>query len=555
MPGVFVSSNWLWGLDTFRWWPAPVTVALFALAAAGFVPKVARALQRGFERLGAAWEARPRAFDLLLGALVGAIVFALRDPVAFVGDLGLRLGALTLDIPMARLFPQAFPLDLALNVHLARALAASGLGPDAALQLVGALVAAGFTLAALAFLRAVGARGALLPPAALALLAGGYLVHFAGYDKYGPLLLGIALAAAGAARLLGDGRGAWTLAAGTAICLLSTRLGFAVLPASLLAFALAARRPARPRSLVPAAVACLAVAAAILPRTLAILLEFDRRVHMPGGAVARALESPGAPDLVIRLADAKNLMWFLVPLWPAGLAVLAGRLAAGVAALRPAGLGAVAALALATHLAILVGVRARQGVARDWDAYAGVALVVALAVVAALVSFWRRPGAAAATAPAAATVSLACALALWGLHANETAALARIEAQLEGRPAWSESARAAAHDYLGLRDLRLERFAAAARRFEAAAAIAPNPRFFYQAGLAHLGAGALEPAERAFADAVRRYRRIADPWVGLAQVRLARRDTLGAVTDLDSALARDPRHPEAIAIRRTLPGR
>jgi tetratricopeptide repeat protein len=560
----FTSTNWLWGLDTLRWWPVPAAIGLAILGAAGFVPAVARAIGRALEKIGAAWEARPRRGDALAAAIVFATAFVLRDRILFVGDSALRAGALSLDVPMARLFPQAFPLDLAINVHLARVLALQGLNPLTALQLVGALLAALFTLATLAFLKSIGARGALLPAAAVVLLGGGYLVHFAGYDKYGPLLVGIALAAAGAARLARDRRGAWTLALGTTICVLSTRVGYTILPPALLAYLLAWRHGTHRPRIAAAAGFTLLIALAMLPRAIDILLGFDRQVHMPGGAVARTLGSSGAPDLLVRLSDALNVLFFLVPLWPAGVAAVLGvRAARSSAPVRGSGLAAVAALALALQLAIVFAIRARQGVARDWDAYVGAGLVVGLVTAGALVSWWRAAGGGAGSAaggrtgtsmtrPAAVTVALACAVALWGLHAGESMSLRRLEAQLAASPAWGEAARAAAYDRLGLRALRLGRYEEAARHFERATAVAPNPRFLYQAGLAYLGAMRLDPAEAAFRRSVQSYHHIADPWVGLARVSLARGDSLGAMTCLDSALAREPRHPEAADMRRAL---
>ncbi|MGH7732023.1 MAG: hypothetical protein ACRENJ_12330, partial [Candidatus Eiseniibacteriota bacterium] len=229
------------------------------------------------------------------------------------------------------------------------------------------------------------------------------------------------------------------------------------------------------------------------------------------------------------------------------------------------GLGPAAALAVALQLALAFGVRARQGVARDWDAYVGAGLVVALATTGALVSCWllagggipraataRRGGPPGVGVTAAVTVALASAVVLWGIHAGESLALRRIEMQLATSPAWSEAARAAAHDNLGLRALRLARFEEAGRRFESASAVAPNPRFLYQAGLAYLGAMQLDRAEAAFRASVRRYRDVPDPWLGLARVALARGDSIGAVTCLDSALARDPGHAEADEVRRAL---
>lgn len=526
------------------------------LAAAGFVPPLARAIERGLAALGSAWSRRPLAGDLVVAVVMGALVFALRDPVQFTGDHSLRVGGMATGRPAERLFPQAFPLDLAINIHLPRALVARGLDANDAMQLVGALMAAMFTLASLAFVRACGARAAALPASAAIMLAGGYLTHFAGYDKFGPMLIGTALAATGVARLARGGRGALVLAFGTIVCLFSSRLGYAILPPALLALA-AGWRAGRRRDVTLALVAVLGAAIAMLPRTLEIFATLDRATHVPGGAQAITTGSPDAPDALLRLADAANLLFLLVPLWPAGLvaAVMAWYRAPSARGARaPDRLAAVAVVAaLLLQIAILVAFRARQGLPRDWDAYAGVGLVVALVTTAALLSFWSHAQSGGMIAPAC-TVALAWGAAFFFLHASEPRIVHRVETMLNGRPSWSAPAMAAAWDYLGVRALRLGRYDEAARHFDAAIGIAPNPRFFYQAGLGRLAAGALDEADSLFGRARARAPGNSDVLVGLAQVALARADTTRGVQLLDSALAIMPGHP-AMELRRELRAR
>src|SRR5205823_9528037 len=86
-----------------------------------------------------------------------------------------------------------------------------------------------------------------LPATVLLLLAGGWLPHFAGYEKYGPLLVGLVFAASGLVRLASREAGAWELAAGTLVAAASHRAGLATVPASLLALALAWRAGPRER--------------------------------------------------------------------------------------------------------------------------------------------------------------------------------------------------------------------------------------------------------------------------------------------------------------------
>src|SRR5205085_10702218 len=129
-------------------------------------------------------------------------------------------------------------------------------------------------------------------------------------------------------------------------------------------------------------------------------------MHLPGGAEARTLAAPDAPDVLVRIADGLNLLTLLVPLWLAGVAALTARRDQPG---RRGGLGLVAVLAVGAQLAILFAIRPRQGMARDWDAYVGTALVVALAMAAVLIGAWS-----ARTRAPAVTIALALAIAFWG---------------------------------------------------------------------------------------------------------------------------------------------
>jgi tetratricopeptide (TPR) repeat protein len=539
----FVSSNWSWGLDTLRDWPRPAGAALAAIAALGFIPAVADRLERALTRLGEMWQRSGIPADVVAALAVAVVLFFLRDPVRFVGDFDLRVGTLATALAPSRMFPQAFPLDLLANVSLARTLMQLGLAPPVAMQAVGSAMAFAFIVAGLAFARAAGARGASLPAAALLLLGGGWLVHFAGYDKFGPLMVGWTLAAAGAVRLARQGTGAWLLAAGAAICLLSHRAGYVAMPAVAAAYVLAWRSapPAGRAPLAIGAAAVAGVALAMAARTWSLITSVDVAAHLaPAGAPA------GQSQGLLRVTDALNVLFFLLPLWPAGL------LAAGYArAPRAAGVRAgrfslapVAALALAAQAVFLIGTRAGQGDARDWDIFTATALAFGLVGAYGFIRLWARGSRPAALAPVV-TITLATAVALWGVNVSRTLQLARAEARLAAQPAWRDSQRAQAHDFLGLYAFNEARYDAAARHFEQAIEAAPNPRFFYQAALAHLRAGHIPAARDAAMQAARRAPDKGDPWWILARAASLSGDSARAAACLDSARVRGSTRPPA----------
>lgn len=556
----FTDSNWLWGLDAFGHWPPAWGAALALVTTISLLPPAARTIAKWLERSGTAWESGGAAADLLMGAALAILMFSLTDPVRFTGDADLRLNSLSAAMPVRTLFPQASPLDVTLNFYLPRLLMFQGLSALTALQLVGAMVGGLFAFAGLGFLRAAGARGTALVTGAAVILGGGYLAHFAGYDKFGPLLLGLALAGWGAVSLARSGAGEWLLATGAIVCVLSHRSGLLVAPSALWTFAAAWRvaESGRRTRIAVTGAAFSAVTLALLPHLAKVFFSVDWAVHLPGSAVARSLQTPEAPAALMRLGDALNALFLLVPLWPAGIA--AWWLNRSPAA-RPPGqkearfsLTMTAVLALGAHAVVLFGIGTSRGSGRDWDACAAMGVVTAFASAYALASAgrFRLPP---RVATLVVTLALPIAFATWGMQADEAIAMHRIHGLLRDHPAWSAAARAQAFDLLGWRALRAERLADASREWGQAIANAPNPRFFHQRGLAELGLGRLDSARVLFRRAAQLSPRVADPWVGLARTALAGHDTLSAFAALDSAFSRNPADANSLALRSAIAGR
>jgi len=544
----------VWGLDTLRAWPRWEAIAILLLGAAGFAPPVARRLERAMESLGSLGARASFVLDAVVGICAGLALFNLRDSVRWVGDFTTRVGQLTLDAPIAKVFPQAAPLDRWINIVIPRNIIGPGLDVPMALQLVGAVMGALFTFAALSYLRAAGASRTTMIASATLLLGGGYMLHFAGYDKFGPLLVGVALAAYGAVRLAREGRGAWVLGAGTVVCLLSHRSGFLLVPAAAWALVQGLRNAPDRRArieVIAAAVAILAAASFMLPKALHLLETIDRKQNLEGPPIAGgAFLVRLVANAATRSADAINVLFLLAPLWPAGLAA-AWLERRGVAAKdepQRFSLGAVALLAIVPEVALLLVARGAQGAMRDWDMHVGAALVIALATAGALLTIWRRMGASGSLAPVV-TTALACAIALWGTQVSEPLQMARIQPQLSNRGAWSDGAWARAHDFLGVRALQQQRAEDAIRELEAAAAVAPNPRFFFQIGLAQRMLMRFDDSRASFEKAHRLDPKLADAWVGFALLAFDTRDWRRVEACAESALAYAPHRKDAKEIR------
>ena len=544
-------TNACWGVDPFGDLPPAWTVALIALAALGFVPRVADPAGRRFERAAQSWHARPALALGLVSLATGALCFAVTDPVRLVGDSTLRLGLLGLNLPPERLLPQVFPLDAFINAHLPRALIVLGMSGETALRLVGAAMAALYSALLLGILRESDEGGSGLVACALLALTGGVLLVFPGYDKFGPLVVGVALAMLGALRLSRGKGGAWALAGGCATAVLSHRTGYLLLPAAIWVFLQAGRSQgdrAGAGRLIPPALFCLGVALATVPRALEVLRLFDVPVQRSAIAAAATTWAPGL--MALRLVDALNATFFYVPWWPVALVaavLLSRRPTRGERVARGARrftLAPAAAIVLGLQSVVLVAIRPPQGAGRDWDMNAGFGTVLTIVTCVLLARAARRFDLRRLWAPLVSTM-VVVAISQWCLVAVESVQLKRVDGFLTRRPAWSPEQRATTLDFLGLRAFNLARFEDSARYFERAIEVEPNPRFFFQAGLAYWRAG--QPAQaRVFAmEAARRAPRIGDPWWVLAAAARAQGDSAYAAACLDSAHARGSRYPPA----------
>ena len=536
-----------WGLDTLRHAPGTLGLLAVAMIALAFVPAVASAVRSACEGLGRVLASRPPVAGGLLALIAFFALLALRDPLHFIGDSGLRLAAITVRGDTGTVFPQAAPLDRLINLHFARALRdALPISDTDALQWVGSLLGALWAATALAFLRALDLKGAALAAATLVLLFSGVLQHFAGYDKFGPLTLGLALAATGAVRSLAGGR-PWLLMLGVGIAEISHRTGLLVLPMAGVVLAIALRRggDARRDGLFALAAIALATTFAV-PQALTSVQSIDRARHLSGWAPRQ-------------LWDALQVLWLLCPLWIAGIA-------AAVAPVRtvrkdetsgsPRTIPLVVFVALAPWLALLIGVRGSQGASRDWDMHVPGASLVALATAGALGQVWQRtsahPRGNARSLALAVVLALCTGLASWNLHVSPTAQMARIDDQLRIRSAWSDEAWARAQDFMGIQALRAGQAERAISHWEAAIEGAPNPRYFYQVALADMRLGRLDRARAGFTRTQSRDPANADAWVGRAMIASRLDSVAAAMAYVDTALSRQPRKWDALELRRKL---
>lgn len=536
-----------WGLDTLRHTPGVVGLLAMVVLALALVPAVANSVRASVGVLGDALAAPGPLPCTLLALSCFVLLLVPRDTLHFVGDSGLRLAAITVRGDTGTVFPQASLLDRTLNLQLARALRDALPISDAdALQAVGALVGGLWAAAGLALLRALALNGAPLGAATLVLLLSGVPLHFAGYDKFGPLTLGLVLTATGGVRAM-QGARPWLLTLGMAVALLSHRTGLLMLPAVLIVLGALIRRGGVPRRDALMALVGLGLAACYaVPHAITSLTTIDRARHLSGWAPRQVW-------------DALQLVWLLAPLWVAGAVAawsLGTRRAQRDEPRWPALARLAMQLALAVPLTLLVAVRGSQGAARDWDMFVPAASLVALASSAALGLAWQRTGVGARASARSLALALALAAgtsaALWTLHTDPRAQMARIEDQLRVRSAWSNEAWARVQDFMGLQALRMGQAETAIAHWRLAIEGAPNPRYFYQVALADLRLGRWNEAREWFVLTQARDPANTDVWVGRAMVASNLDSLPAALAYTDSALGRQPHKWDALEMRRKL---
>ena len=534
-----------WGLDTFQHLPRGWAPALVLLGAIGFVPGVRPAIAAALDRLGGAWEKAGLRLDAALAAGAGVCLFALRDPIRFVGDADARYAQLFNDAPASRVFPQATALDRLVNIEAGRALVRLGAPAELATQVVPALLGALLVLALFAFLRAADTpRGDRVAIAAF-LLGSAIPIHMAGYGKFGLMLLGIALAAIGVELMTREGRGAALLGLGAALAVLAHRSGLLLLPACGAALFLAWRHSASAVERREVGWGTVLVAAAALiewPHAVDALWRVDRVTHLAGGA-ARAVEG----GFMAPASTALQNLFYILPAWFAGVAAVVALSVRRREKEGRFGLGGVASLAGGVAVLQLLLVRGTQGEVRDWDMHLGPVLIFGLLGAHSLIRLSRTPAGAAAPL---ATTALASSIALWSIHANPLVFYARIDAQLERAALWTDSERARTYDLLGMRAVVLGAPATAVRYLEAAVAIAPSPRFLCELGAALRMAGRPADAEERYRQAQRRDPNNPDPWLGLGALALDRRDFDAALDCARRATALEPDRRDARELER-----
>ena len=578
----FVPSMWLWGLNLQRFLAPPVAWGLWAIAALALVPPLARALTPALARLG----------DLLLrpvGAVAGELgaallIFALPDQVRFVGDFLLRQGTVEQAGRPGVLFPQALPLDVLLHYQLPSAVVSAGvLNANGAARALGAIEAALLATMAFGFARGLALHGIAALAVAAVAFWGGTLCMFTGYSKaFAEMTLLVAAAGVYGLRVVREGRGLLPLALVFAAGLALHRSALGLCPAVALAFVWGWRAPGRaapeaargdgargqgarqggrarapsraprrapvrvpPRfAWIAALLVALAGLAAMLPRIVATMLEWDavhlvpHEVRAQGGMLRAAFAGT-------RPADMLGLVIALSPL----------ALAAPALALllrRSPGRGREIALlvTLAAPFVLTVPfIHPAQGLYRDWDDFAAGGQALSL-ITAWLVGETLRK------APARAWLGVPVALGVagfslqWLVHFNDLdRGLTRVEAFMTEPPQRLDGERGKTWDYLGIRNFRLQRWDAAARAFGFAAETSPSPRILLEWGTAELRRRNYGAARDQFRRVIAAIPDEANAWSGLAAAAIELGDREEARRAAGNLLRLRPGDPVA---RRTL---
>ncbi len=550
----FVPSMAAWGLNVARFVPAWAAWLLTLAAGLALVPGVARRLLPALDAAGE-FLARGRGAAAAAAAATAALVLALPDRAWYVGDFLLRQGAVEQGVGAARVFPQALPLDRLLHnslptwceLHL-------NLDANATGRLLGAMSAAVLAWAAVTFVRALALRGATACAAAAVIVLGGYLAVFTGYSKAVVELCALTAAAGACAlRVIRSGRGLGAFGVVLALAFLLHRSAVGLLPGAVITWLAGSRRDdARAALRDPRAIAGLVLPwvalAVVLPRVLHTFVTVDMAVHLEpadvrarGGMLATAFAG-------LRALDMANVVVMLTPLVLAAPVALLAR--GRPPAHRGEGLTLVAfALPLVGVMPVLHPV---QGMFRDWDNFVAGGAATSVLVAWLLADPLSAASRARWVAVPVAVCTTAFTLQWMVAHADAARGMARVSAFLDEPPRRGDAERVPALDYLGIRNMRLERYAESAAAFRAAADLAPNPRFMIQWGLAateaHDDRGALEAYERLLA------RTPDDPlaWRGYTAMTSRLGDLVNARRGAIELLKRVPGDPDALRLLQDL---
>lgn len=515
----FAPNMWAWGLNVGRFTSPAFAWLPWLASALALVPAIARALEPPARALGRAIERSPVASGVVAALAGGALAAAFPDQVRYVGDFLLRQGSIEQAAKPAAIYPQALPLDVWLHFTLPSAMTAHGwASANGAARLLGAVEAGALAALACAFARALAPGGAATLAVACAVFFGGWLGLFTGYAKsFAELVLVVTAVAAYGVRAVREGRGLLALGLAVAAGVLLHRGMLALLPAAVLAWALAIRAHGaallrRPVNVVALALP-LVTLAAMAPRLVRLITSTDS-VHFASAEVMNAGGPLAAAFAGARPADLADLVALMAPLaWPALAAALV--LLARVPRRGELALLVLLALAFAGPTLFLHPV---QGWFRDWDDFGAPA--AALGALAAWIAA-ETLRAAPKRAWLAVTIALAVAMpsVQWLAHHRDVErGLARAHAFMDEPPARTPSERARTFDWIGIRAYDLGRWPEASTAFREASVTAPSPRMLQQWAIAATRANDLLTAREAYHRLLEKDPRSTSGWLGLAAV-------------------------------------
>jgi len=526
-----VPGTWMWSLTLHRFLPPLAGWGLWLIAALALVPALARRLLTLVTRWGDEI-GRSRALAATGWAVAAAgIALLLPDRVRFVGDFLLRQGTVEIAERPGVLFPQALPLDVFLHYTVPlRFTTAQVLDANGAARLFGALEAAALGATAAAFARTLGLRGGAAFASATIVLFGGYLGMYTGYSKaFVEMTVLVAIAGVSAIGVVRGGRGLLPLGLATALATLLHRSALGMFPMVALVWGVwlsrNVGRGAWRRTEVLASLAAPLVALAVMgPRIAETVLKTDTAVHFAPAEVAARGGVLGAALAGARPFDLASLVLMLSPLALAivPLAALSGR--------RPGGRegGRIEILALvvlaAPFLAVMVFIHPAQGLFRDWDDFAATGIAISL-IVAWLVAEALRDNRRFAWLAVAVMLGAAVPSLQWLLvHTDTVRGLARVRAFVTEPPERTPTQRGTTWDFLGIRSIRLERYAEAEEALSHAAETSPSPRILHEWAYAAAMAGHDRVAQEVFRRVLAKEPDNNLAWLGLATASMRLRD-------------------------------
>jgi tetratricopeptide (TPR) repeat protein len=448
--------------------------------------------------------------------VVIAGLWLLNDRSHWIGDWLMREGSTRFDTPLGLMYPQALPLDLAIHVHLPRAMS-SWIDGAALTRILGACEATVLVLVATSFAKSSSFEGSVAAAAVGMTLLAGTVDLFSGFNKAATemCVMTAALALSGV-RSVKRGTSPMLASFVVALSLCLHRLGIVLLPALAVVLVLwwRSHRANRPHAWLEAAtaVALPLVTLGFVGRDLyRTFVSFDLPRHVLTG------QAPHVSDVLKHAFSAGHLLDLLnvlVVLAPAAMASLALAFLAPQAGSRRESFVLVA-LAL-PFIALFLLIPPQQGVFRDLDVFAPGCVALTFLLAHRVGETLRaNPGSRWLAVPLTG-FALTSSLAWFGLHHAESHAREWIRSFAVDAPRRSSQEIGLTWDYLGYRAMSRDDWKEAAEDWSEAAARIPSPRILTLSGMAATMIGDLSRARELFQRAVDRDSDMVLAWRGLA---------------------------------------